>query len=47
MPDVSAENRRIVESRADFRCEYCGIAEDDSFNSPERIILIRQGRYPV
>ncbi len=31
MPDISAENRRFVALRARFRCEYCGIAEDDSF----------------
>ncbi len=31
MPDISAESRRLVASRAGFCCEYCGIAEDDSF----------------
>ncbi len=31
MPDISAESRRIVASRARFCCEYCGIAEGDSF----------------
>ena len=42
---VSAELRRLVATRADYLCEYCLIAEEDSFFGCEvdHIIALKHG----
>jgi hypothetical protein len=45
MTYVSAELRRLIRDRADGRCEYCRISEQDAFfaHEPDHVIAEKHG----